>query len=406
MRIAFISDVFPSISQTFVLNQVTGLIDRGHDVQPFALTLREQPRVSHGLVHQYDLNRLTRVMALPSFGKRLKDLPIALLTLLCRRPSLLVRSLRFMKYGRKAATLQMLWETHRWLSETGLKPFDAIVCHFGYNGAIAVDLRDMGLLQGPIVTFFHAVDLTKIPRLNPNEYSSLFAKGERFLAITEYARGKLIRLACPESKIEIHHMGVDCTRFQYRRRRPNSTIRVISIGRMVEKKGYLRGLEAVALALEEEIPIKYTIVGDGKLRTAIEDKIKQLDIAGDVHLTGWQPQEKVVQLLHENHILLLPSLTAPNGDEEGLPVVLMEALATGMPVVATRHAGIPELVHHGVNGLLAEERDSRSLSEKIIEIAGSPELWESMGRCGRSIVEQNFNINRLNDRLERLLSDL
>lgn len=406
MRIAFVTDIFPNISETFILNQVTGLIDRGHDVQPFALTLREQTRVSHGLVHQYDLNRLTRVMALPSFGKRLKDLPIALLTLLCHRPSLLVRSLRFMKYGRKAATLQMLWETHRWLSETGPKPFDAIVCHFGYNGAIAVDLRDKGLLQGPIVTFFHAVDLTKIPKLNPDAYSNLFAKGELFLAITEYARDKLIHLGCPKNKIEVHHMGIDCIRFQYRKRKPNSIIGVISIGRMVEKKGYLCGLEAVALVLKKGIPVKYTIVGDGKLRPAVEDKIKQLGIVDHVHLAGWQPQDKVVQLLHENHILLLPSLTAPNGDEEGLPVVLMEALATGIPVVATRHAGIPELVHHGSNGLLAPEGDSLAISEQLMTLSRNPELWEKIGRSGRSIVEQEFNIGDLNVRLERLLSDL
>jgi colanic acid/amylovoran biosynthesis glycosyltransferase len=116
-------------------------------------------------------------------------------------------------------------------------------------------------------------------------------------------------------------------------------------------------------------------------------------------LLGWKTQQEVAEILGQAHVLLAPSVTAPSGDQEGTPVALMEAMAMGMPVIATRHSGIPEMVRDGENGFLVPERDPEALAERIAHLARHPEQWEALGRAGRAVVEREFDVNPLNDRL-------
>jgi colanic acid/amylovoran biosynthesis glycosyltransferase len=124
-----------------------------------------------------------------------------------------------------------------------------------------------------------------------------------------------------------------------------------------------------------------------------------LNIRDRVKLLGWKRQEEVVALLSGADILLAPSVTGADGDQEGIPVVLMEALAQGVPVLSTYHSGIPELVQDGQSGFLVPERDVAALADKLGYLVQHPECWPELGRAGRRYVETYYDINKLNDQL-------
>jgi colanic acid/amylovoran biosynthesis glycosyltransferase len=145
--------------------------------------------------------------------------------------------------------------------------------------------------------------------------------------------------------------------------------------------------------------VHYTIIGDGPLRGELERLVRDLRIEAQVEFGGWRDQAVVAQLMAENDVLLAPSVTSSDGDQEGIPVTLMEAMASGMLVVSTQHSGIPELVEHARSGLLVPERDVAALTKALLHLVHSPELWPAMCAAAREAVQREFEIATLNDRL-------
>lgn len=415
MKVLFLVPEFPSVSQTFVLNQITGFLDQGADV--FIAALQSGPQgVRHGDADRYDLAR--RTIYLGRSGSRLKraaDLLSSVTRLSVRRPRALSR------FGRIGfATLKppnLVTSRFTLFSSTAsvlnhaldLQHFDMVLCHFGPMGLLALALRRAGLLQGQIATAFHGIDMTTFLQTMGREvYAPLFAEGDLFLPISERWRSRLVELGCPQDRIAVHHMGIDPGRFctQSRLWRAGESLRLLTIARLIEKKGVEYGIRAVArLVAHSDLSVLYTIVGDGPLRPSLEELVHGLGVQDHVHFLGAQSQEVVAQRLQDSHLLLAPSVVATDGDEEGIPVALMEALASGLPVIATRHSGIPELIHHGENGWLVPERDAESLAEVIGQAACSAKDWPRLAASGRHTVETAFNIHRLNDTLLDRLRD-
>jgi len=286
--------------------------------------------------------------------------------------------------------------------------YDVAHAHFAPNGIHAAALREAGLHAGKVVTTFHDYGLTTyLRKWGPHVYDQLFATGDLFLAISHYARERMIGLGCPPAKVRVHRMGVDCTRFAERpERTDDGPARILSVGRLVEKKGIEFALRAVAELKRRGVACDYRVVGDGPLRAELNALVSELDVRDRVQLLGGQTQDRVAELLRETDIFLAPSVTAANGDEEGIPVVLMEALATGLPVVTSRHGAIPELVEHDKCGLLADERDVETLAEHLATLIADPGCQRTMGQAGRARVEQEFNLARLNAELERSFQQL
>jgi colanic acid/amylovoran biosynthesis glycosyltransferase len=199
-------------------------------------------------------------------------------------------------------------------------------------------------------------------------------------------------------------MGVDCERFLYQPNPivPNKPIQLLSVCRLTEMKGIEYAIRAVAKLPPSHPGLRYTIAGGGPLYDHLSKLIIQLGAGESVRLVGPQPQDKVAALLREANIYLVPSVTDSIGCQEGLPVALMEALAAGVPAIGTRHAGIPELISHGVTGLLVNERDVDGLARAIESLVNAPHLCSKLVTQGRAVVEQEFNIRRLNERLEIL----
>lgn len=145
--------------------------------------------------------------------------------------------------------------------------------------------------------------------------------------------------------------------------------------------------------------IQYNIAGDGPLKDYLTDLIDELGVRKNVTLLGWQSQEEITQLMFKADILLAPSVTGGDGDMEGIPVVLMEACAQGLPVISTFHSGIPELIKDGVTGALAEERDVDQLTEKLRRFVLAPETRLEMACAARDFVMEHYDIRGLNQKL-------
>jgi colanic acid/amylovoran biosynthesis glycosyltransferase len=283
-----------------------------------------------------------------------------------------------------------------------------LLCHFGPNGARMVELREAGLVQGRIATVFHGYDVSRhVARAGAAAYRELFERGDLFLPVSDYWRRRLVELGCPAERTVVHRMGIDLAKFPFTARRlaaPGEPVRLLTVARLVEKKGVEYAIRAVA-ALRREcgVPLRYQVIGGGPLRAPLERLVQELGVGDVVTLTGERDQDAVSRAMREAHVLLAPSVTASDGDMEGIPVVLMEAMASGLPVVSTRHSGIPELVAHDVSGLLVPERDVEALTAALRRMTGHPEQWAAMGRAGRDVVAREYDVGVLNARLEGLL---
>jgi len=408
MKIAFIVEAFPVLSQTFVLNQITGLIDRGHDVDIYAEFCENTSKV-HPDVEKYGL--LSRTFYHPQIPQEklhrfLKGIRL-FLTHFASAPLLLLRSLNVFKYKKDAASLRLLYSVIPFVKRR--PAYDVIQCHFGLLGIKGMLLRDLGALQGKHITAFHGVDISQnLQMLGESVYNDLFKAGDLFLPISQHWQNRLIQLGCNPDKIVVHRMGIDCQRFAFLPRSLNSgeSVRLISVARLTEKKGIEFGIRAVASVLSQYPALEYSIIGDGGLRTELADLIQTLGVADQIKLLGWRNQTEVVELLRRSHILLAPSVTAKDGNQEGIPVVLMEAMAMGLPVISTYHTGIPELVEDGISGFLVPEGDVEALAEKLLYLIQHPEKWAEVGRGGCLRVEQQHDINRLNYQLVEIFQNL
>jgi colanic acid/amylovoran biosynthesis glycosyltransferase len=406
MRVAVVVDRFPVLSETFVLNQITGLLDRGHDVD-IVPTRPGGDTVVHADVDRYGL-RARVVLTWPPAVVRLRQAPRALWRVLRRHGARSFSTLNAVRYGREAWSLRLLYAASE-LVERGA--YDAVLCHFGPNARFAMRMRDAHALDGPIAAVFHGWDLSQfLRRAGTHPYARLFADGELFLPISERWAERLRGLGCPAERIVVHHMGVDPARlpFDVRTPSPDQPVRLVSVARLVEKKGIEFGIRAVAAYARTPgaRALDYRIVGDGPLKPALSGLARALGVSDVVTFTGRKTREGVVEELTRAHVLMAPSVVSADGDEEGIPVVLMEALATGMPVIGTEHSGIPELIDNGVSGILVGERDPAALAGAIARLVADVGAWADMGRRGRQRIEADYDVHRLNDRLVGLLEGM
>lgn len=406
MRIAVLVEKFPVISETFILNQITGLIDRGHEVDIYAL-YRGDFRQVHPEVIRYRL--LERVQYPPLFpdnrALRLMKAVGLIIRNVWDRPAPMVRALNVGRYGRTALSLRLLYEIVPLVG----KSYDVIHAQFGPLGLIALTYREMGAISGKLITHFRGYDISKFVRREGTKvYERLFAEGDLFLANCDFFKRKAIEIGCPPEKIVVHRSGVDLKSFQLRNGngRKHAALQAITVGRLTGKKGLEFGIQAIAKVLKRGYAIEYTIVGEGHLRGDLETLAREQGIADRVHFLGWKDKNEVIRLLNEADIFIASSCTSDDGDQDAPVNTLKEAMALGLPVIATNHGGIPELVEDGISGLLVPERDADALADRLSYLIEHPELWEAMGKVGRERVVAEYDINKLNDRLVDLYRDL
>ena len=406
MKIAFILDDFPAVTQTFILSQINGMIDYDFEVDLYAL------RQSQYVKDHFELSRnnlLDRVVYLPASPRNrvVRFIQGVFLSLTHRgwlSPAMLIRSLNFRKYRPAMRHLFRLLPFFK----SGSRQYDVIHCQFGTVAPLAMQLIQLGALKGKLVTSIRGHDITQSEKVIRGVYKDLYKFGDAFLPVSESLKNMLLADGCAEDKITVLHSGIDCEKFEYkeRTRYDNEPVRLITTARLVEMKGLRYAIEAVSLLISRGVNITYDIIGDGLLRDELEEQIKALGVGDKITLCGWLDHEEVKARLADAHILIAPSITADNGEKEGIPNAVKEAMAQGLPVVATWHSGIPELVEHGVSGLLSEERDVKSLAENIEYLLNNTQDWAEMGRKGRQHVLDEFDITKMNVKLVEIYQSL
>jgi colanic acid/amylovoran biosynthesis glycosyltransferase len=221
------------------------------------------------------------------------------------------------------------------------------------------------------------------------------------LPISKCWKAQLIKWGCVASKIKVHRMGVDIDDFKMRnpKSKLSRPLKVIQVGRLTEKKAILDSINAVLL-VSKKIPIDFTIIGDGELFQEAKQLIVSSGANDFIHLQGKQPQEVVKQSLDASDVFLLPSVRAKDGDMEGIPVALMEAMAKGLITLSTYHSGIPELIEDSVSGFLVAESKVEQLADSLVKINNlSTNNIENIRVNARLKCAEKFNNKALNQKL-------
>ena len=284
-----------------------------------------------------------------------------------------------------------------------------IHAHFGPQGYWALGLKQQ--FQVPLITTFYGMDMSELPREQRwrDAYQTLFSEGDAFLVEGPHMRESLIQLGCPPEKAHIQHIGIDVKQIEFipRTAPEDGPIRLLLCGRFTEKKGIEYAIRAAAILKRQRMDFELRIIGDGELRPQIEQLIDDLDVSAHVRLLGYRSHTEFVRELREAHVFVAPSVTAANGDSEGgAPTVLLEAQAAGIPVVASRHADIPEVIRDGKSGFLVPERDVAALAEQLLQVLQQPDEWIEIGLAGRRHMEENHSIYLETRKLEEIYSQV
>jgi colanic acid/amylovoran biosynthesis glycosyltransferase len=285
-----------------------------------------------------------------------------------------------------------------------------IHAHFGTDGLLILPLaRALGV---PLITSLRGYDVTRSDRallgsgrLSWMRYAlgkkRLQRDGNLFLAVSNALREQAIARGYPEARTLTHYNGVDLDRF-----RPNETPAepglILHVGRLVEKKGTRVLIEA--LGVKALARARLVIIGEGPLRGALERQAR--DLGDRVRFLGALSSDEVANWMRRASVLAASSVIAADGDAEGLPNVVVEAAASGLPVVGTLHSGIPEAIEDGVTGFLVPEDDAGILAERLADVLGPEQLRRDLGAAARRLAERKFDRRMLTERLEAIYDEV
>jgi len=399
VKIAYLVKRFPRLSETFVLGEYLEVRRQGVDtvlyalmdpdetiIQPAARALVSEVTYLHDVGQRtWSWARLLRGAAAQAVAHPLRALRVvwAIVSVHRSRPGV--------RHG-----VEGLWLA-RDLRRRGI---DHIHAHFAHSpAAVAYMAHLAGGLPFSFTT--HAKDLyTTLPR-----NLRIRIRAASFVVTCTEANADHIHRTLETASTPVHvvHHGVDLTRFTPRGRCPVPG-RLISVGRVVEKKGFDDVLSAVALLRAKGFQVRWEVYGSGPLRDGLRARATSLGVADSVILHGARVQDEILAAYRSAAAFVLAPVVLDNGDRDGIPNVLVEAMACGVPVVATRVSGIPELVEEGTNGLLVQPRQPDQLAAALARVLGDPEFAAALGDAGRRTVEQRFDRGRTTTRLVELFN--
>lgn len=401
MKIAIVVSQFPVISEVFILNLVVGLLDRGHDVHVHSLNASPSDlETVHPVVEEYDLLKRVHYPYKMPKNKFIRVLTLGKLILENIRLGAL-RCLLLLDFNQLGYSVVLAYKAIALLqSDT----YDIVHSQFGYAALYSMKLHKLGFLKGKFMATFRGYDITGFVHTHTQFiYQSLFEYGDYFLSNCDFFRKRAISLGCRADKIGVIGSGIDVQKFSYRA--PGTTLpnklRIVTVGRLVEKKGIEYAIHAVdrLTQVAKNIKVEYLIVGDGPLRETFSQLIQALNLETSIKLLGAKSQIELISILNHSHLFVAPSVTASSGDQDAPVNTLKEAMAIGLPVISTRHGGIPELVHDGFSGFLVPERDAGAIADKLEYLIDHPEIWPSISRAARQQVESMYDINKVSDDL-------
>lgn len=277
--------------------------------------------------------------------------------------------------------------------------------HFG-NGAVYT-LPYVKKHKLPLIVTFHGNDVAAL--LAPQRYQmrrwryvlrapQIMRQADLMLAVSKDLCNVVADLSGRPEAVKWYRIGIDLERF--RSGSAGELPQIVMVGRFTEKKGHMYALKAFSNVIRQGKLAHFVLAGDGERLDECRAFVESAGIADRVTFAGVLTQEQTANLFASSDIALAPSIMAADGDREGSPMVVKEASASGLPVIGTRHAGIPEIVEDGVTGFLVDERDTDALSQRLIELIDNPTLRGRLGAAGRAKMEREFDLAKQVNLLE------
>jgi len=404
LRVGYVVKRYPRLSETFILNEIIALEARGVEVTILALKSPLEARF-----HE----KLARVRGEVLYAPEVRA--NTMIEFLRRRSADVA--------GVEAAVSEMFWNAIR-SGDSGA--LDSIVSTIGFlrvvrergiqhlhahfaTGATDVAMR-LSRLSGAGFSFTaHAKDIFH-EAVDPARFAERLSCAEFCVAVSDWSADFLVRTYGPvaERKVVRIYNGLDLAEFPAPERDAAAGARaplVASVGRLVPKKGYDVLLKSIALLRDAGRPIRAEIIGDGELRDELAREIDRLRLGDIVVMRGAAAHAEVRDLLRRASLFALPARVADDGNRDGLPVVVCEAMASGVPVVSTPVVGIPEAVEDGVTGLLVPENDPAALAAAMRDLLEDPARARRFAAAARRRIEQRFDLQQSAARLHALFGD-
>jgi colanic acid/amylovoran biosynthesis glycosyltransferase len=396
MRIAYLTGEYPRATDTFIQREVITLREMGVDVQTFSI---RRTGDEHMVGEEQKQERDRTFYILPTNPI---NLLLVHLSLLLSTPKRYLQTLKLAwstsQPGIKGALYQLFYflEAGILAQQIKIRQIPHLHNHIAEaSGTVAMLAAEMGgftysfTLHGPYI-FFKPYQWRLDEKIKRSQFVA---------CISHYARSQGMIFAPPEKWQHMHiiHCGIDPNLFNVvTHKEPGK--RLLFVGRLAAAKGLPILLESLATLQKKHPDILLTVIGDGCDRKLLEQLTIKLGLNQNVNYVGYKSQHEVREQLQQTDIFVMSSFA------EGIPVVLMEAMASAVPVVATQIAGVSELVEHGVNGYLVTPGDSLSLTENIEKLLNSPEIRAKFGTAGREKVEKDFNIRHEIANLHQLMT--
>jgi colanic acid/amylovoran biosynthesis glycosyltransferase len=395
--------MFPSVSETFVTNQIIGAKTQGYSVCILTYklgTLEESSQ--HSLIEKYQLLKDTIVVDYKIPKAKYKRLFVGLYHII-----------RNFNYWYNPAEVSL---RHRILNWPFLIKFyekfryvDVFHVQFAMGGLRIAEMKKTGLLKAKLIITFHGHDAhfknEKVFIKLKTSYKILFEVSDFITVNTPYLGTKVLSLGCNPEKLCIIPMAVDVEFFSTEIKKAfpiHSDTQLISVGRLIDFKGFKYAIDAVRLLVDNNIYVHYTIVGEGHLYSPLQDQIQALKLNGHVTLVGKKTQDEIKQILQTHHIYLMSSITDVNGRCETQGVVSAEAQAMGLPVIAFNNGGIPYTIRDEETGILVKEKDIRAFAQAILELINDPGRYLFMSQQARELASSEFSSKLMSKRFMKL----
>jgi colanic acid/amylovoran biosynthesis glycosyltransferase len=299
----------------------------------------------------------------------------------------------WMKFVQREPALIYRGEYQRLVEILARRRADMMHIYFGHAGVHLLPF--VRAWDKPCIVSFHGMDVARNSQVTnyAGKLRQLFQAVPVVLARSQSLAQRLINFGCPPEKIRLNRTGIPLADFAFKQREfpADGNWRILQACRLIDKKGVASAIGAFAIFVRKFPNAEFLIAGKGPLQEDLEALALQLGVAGKVRFVGFLGQRALRDFYARGHIFIHPSETPPDENQEGVPNSILEAMATGLPVIATRHGGIPEAVTHEMNGFLSKERDIESLGQSMIALAKSPDEYRQMSEMARNAVAQQFD---------------
>jgi len=392
LKLLFLNRSFPVLSQTFVLDHIAYAVARGHDTTVAALKLIRD--VEHPVIDELQLYR-TMLHARPVEYRNLRRVVSGLVAHRERfagafQPRALGRA--------KATELSIALQVN--------DPPDVIIANFGPTGVSAARLKENFFPKAKVVVIFHGYDVSGYVAKNGWDiYRNMAPNIDLGICVTQ-RWSELIKRETKMANVVTHHLGVRCHDMPHWKGAGGQAFSILFVGRMTEKKGFRHLIAAAAILRARNVSLRVHAIGDGPDLVSYKEEVAKHGLSDAFTFHGARSHGFVLDLMSKADCLVAPSVTAEGGDQEGIPVVLMEAMAIGTPVISTRHSGIPELIEAETSGLLTDEKDDSGLADCVERLARNPSVRTELSNRARARVRESFDAEKQNRRLFEMIEGL